>query len=562
MRPLVCHWLRVGLVAIAIAWCLVGAVRRTAEAGDAPVPDPGVSRGLCVVLGDAPADPAIRLVRQGELLVYVQVPRADEATAVRRAVAGAGLYGTRIFVESGDWNRLHLADNLADAVIATGRAAAIPEAEILRVLRPLGKAIRGDRELTKPLPDGIDDWSHPYHGPDNNPQSRDRIARAPYLTQFLADPRYAPLPQVAVASGGRVFKAFGHIAFKEREEPWLNTLAAFNGYNGTLLWRREIPPGLMIHRNTLIATPTKLYFGDDRSCKVIDAATGETLDEIAPPEDVAGGTFWKWMALDGGVLYALIGEQEQRDPVIRLRWTNHGWPWNPLSPGYNQPEHTWGFGRTLLAMDPQTKKILWRYQESEPIDGRAVCTSHGRLYAFRFGAFLTCLDTKTGKVLWRKTPQNDGALFETLGRYLPRQDWRTNWRTTAYLKCSDKALYFAGPQVGKLVAVSADDGHVLWQHPHSNYQLVLRDDGLYALSGQVGAEVGMDNSFRQDLARIPEPSCRFDPLTGQLLTRFELGRRACTRPTGAIDAVFCRASGGSTRLEAASPPPTTPPGGV
>ena len=40
------------------------------------------------------------------------------------------------------------------------------------------------------------------------------------------------------------FKAFGHIAFKEREEPWLNTLAAFNGYNGTLLWRREIPAAL------------------------------------------------------------------------------------------------------------------------------------------------------------------------------------------------------------------------------------------------------------------------------------------------------------------------------
>ena len=133
------------------------------------------------------------------------------------------------------------------------------------------------------MPDGIDDWSHPYHGPDNNPQSRDQIARGPYLTQFLADPRYAPLPQLAVAAGGRVFKAFGHIAFKEREEPWLDTLAAFNGYNGTLLWRRAIPAALMVHRNTLIATPTTLYFGDDQSCKVIDAATGEMRDEIAPP---------------------------------------------------------------------------------------------------------------------------------------------------------------------------------------------------------------------------------------------------------------------------------------
>ena len=524
----------------------------SAEAAESLVPRPDATRGLCVLLGDISGQAAVQLARDSELLVYVQLARAADAQAVRKTVAEAGLYGTRVFVEQGDPAHLYLADNLADAVIATGDLAGTIEAEVLRVLRPEGQAILGDRRLVKPLPAGVDDWSHPYHGPDNNPQSRDQVARGPYLTQFLADPRYAPLPQVAVAAGGRVFKAFGHIAFKTREEPWLDTLAAFNGYNGTLLWRREIPAALMVHRNTLIATPTMVYFGDDQSCKVIDAATGQTRGEIAPPADVAGGTFWKWMALEDGVLYALIGDQEQRDPVIRMRSTNHGWPWNPLSPGYNQPEHTWGFGRTLLAIDPQTKEILWRYQEAEPIDSRALCLSHGRIFAYRMGGFLTCLDTKTGQAVWRKTPQTDVALFEALGSYLNRQDWRTNWRTTAYLKCSDKALYFAGPQVAKLVAVAAADGRVLWEQPYSNYQLVLRDDGVYALSGQVGAEVGMGGQYRPELSRIPEPSRKFDPLTGQILAELDLGRRACTRPTGSIDAVFCRASGGSTRLDVAS----------
>ena len=67
----------------------------------------------------------------------------------------------------------------------------------------------------------------------------------------------------------------------------------------------------MIHRNTMIATPAELYIGDDKSCKVIDAATGKLLDEIVPPRGPAGGTFWKWMALEDGVLYAMMGEQEQ-----------------------------------------------------------------------------------------------------------------------------------------------------------------------------------------------------------------------------------------------------------
>jgi hypothetical protein len=401
----------------------------------------GVTRGICVVLGDAKCELALQLARQSELLIYLQLPRAEDVQTACRAADEANLYGTRIFIEKGVLTRLHLADNLADALIAVGDATDVPEAEALRVLRPQGKALLGPKVLLKPFPEGVDDWSHPYHGPDNNPQSQDRVILAPYLTQFLAEPRYAPVPQVAVASAGRVFKAFGHVAFKKREEPLLNKLVAFNGYNGTILWERDLTEGVMIHRNTMIATPTTLYVGDDKSCKLIDTATGRLKDEIIPPEELAGGTFWKWMGLENGVLYALIGRQEQRDPTKQWRREHHGWPWNPISKGFNQPDgtqdsraayiaHPWGFGRNVLAIDPKTKEVLWSYREDELVDSRAMCMRNGRIYIFRFGAYLACLDAKTGKVLWRKTPDNAPRLFEALGPYSNRQDWRTNWRTT------------------------------------------------------------------------------------------------------------------------------------
>ena len=572
----------------------------------------GVTRGICVVLGDTKCKLTLGLARDSELLIYVQLPRAEDMETACKIVDKAGLYGTRIFIEKGDLTPayagagsplrkqgLHLADNIADVLIAVGEASGICEAEALRVLRPQGKALLGDKVLIKPTPLGVDDWSHPYHGPDNNPQSEDRVIRAPYLTQFLAEPRYAPVPQVAVASAGRVFKAFGHVAFKTREEPYLNKLVAFNGYNGTILWQRDLAEGVMIHRNTIIATPTTLYIGDDKSCKLIDAATGQLKDEIIPPEDIAGGTFWKWMALEAcvagascprhgqdgratqdGVLYALMGEQEQKDPTMRWRREKHGWPWSPISKGFNQPDgikdsdkayvaHPWGFGRNVLAIDlhpvrkfragkyasekgsfsrgKETRKVLWHYHEDEPIDSRAMCMKNGRIYIFRFGAYLACLDAKTGEVLWRKTPDDAPELFESLGRYMNRQGAPWNWRTTAYLKCSDKALYFAGPPVGKLLAVSADDGSILWENPYNNFQLVLRDlpasgglNGLYGISGQ------------RDEGSL---SKKFDPLTGQILAELKTGRRACTRPTGAVDAIFYRAQGGSTRLDLESSQP-------
>jgi outer membrane protein assembly factor BamB len=500
----------------------------------------GLTCGICVVLGDTKCENALELAKHSDLLIYVQLRRAQDLEEARKRVDEAGFYGTRIFVEQGPLTKIQLADNLADVVIVLFKIPEEVEAEVLRILRPQGRAVLGpDKTLIKPFPEGVDDWTHPYHGPDNNPQSEDKVIVAPYLTQFLAEPRYAPLPQVAVGSAGRMFKAFGHVAFKVREEPFLNKLVAFNGYNGTILWQRDLTEGVMIHRNTMIATPSTLYVGDDKSCKLIDTVTGELKDEIVPPVERAGGTFWKWMALEDGVLYALMGEQEQRDPTRRWGRDLHGWPWNPISKGFNQPNHPWGFGRNVLAIDPESKEVLWSHREDEPIDSRAMCMKDGHIYIFRFGAYLACLDAKNGDILWRRTPDNARALFKSLGSYLNRQDWRTNWRTTCYLKCTDEVLYFAGPQVGKLLAVSAKDGSILWENLYSNFQLVIRDDGLYAISGQIDQH----------------PSKKFDLLTGEELARIDQARRACTRPTGSADAIFFRASGGSVRLDIASEKP-------
>jgi len=496
----------------------------------------GIDKGICVILGDRDGETAVGVAEGSGLTVFLQYPDRRQAETARKRVFESGYLGSRIIVDTGDLGHINLADNIADACVVLDTSLGVPGEELLRVVNPLGKAVIGGRELTKPFPDGADDWSHPYHGPDNNPQSEDTLAKAPYLTQFLAGPYYAPMPQVTVASAGRVFRALGHIAFKPREEKYLNTLMACNGYNGTILWTRDLVPGIMVHRNTMIATPDILYLGDDTSCKLIDTVTGDVVDEIAPPEGEVGGTFWKWMALENGVLYAMIGEQEMKDPEVRNSWDNHGWPWNPLSKGFNLPENVWGYGKTISAIDPETKNILWTHREEEPIDSRSVCMKNGRLFAFRFGSFLTCLDAKTGAVLWKKTAAGDPDLFRAIGENLNRQDWRTNWRTTAYLTCSDQALYFAGPMFDKLIVLSAEDGSVMWRHPYDNFQLVLRDDGLYGIGGPWSSKV----------------SRKFDPITGEVLGEFEIGRRACTRPTGSPDAIFFRANGGSIRFDVAS----------
>ncbi len=146
-----------------------------------------LKHGICVITGDRQCKLARALAEGSELIVFVQLARDEDVQAAARAADAAGLYGRRIFVAKSPHplplsqrargeGAIGLADNLADAAIVLDDPQdAPPKAEVLRVLRPGGKALAGDDLWEKPVPQGMDDWSHHYHGPDNNPQSRDKL---------------------------------------------------------------------------------------------------------------------------------------------------------------------------------------------------------------------------------------------------------------------------------------------------------------------------------------------------------------------------------------------------
>jgi len=531
--PAVVRLWAVGLVALL---SVVPSARAGAEAKEI-LRRAGLQKGICVVLGLPKADEpgmVVDLAAGGELTVYFQSPDAAEELAVRQAAEKAGLLGKRVFADHGPWERIHLAENLAGAIwVAPGAQGKVPRAELLRVLHPEGKAIVGQEEIVKPFPAGMDAWSQPFHGPDNNPQSRDQVARAPYLTQFLAEPVFSPMPEVTVAAGGRVFKAFGHIAHRANQNAVLNTLTGINGYNGAILWRRPLREGFCIHRNTMIATPELLYFGDDESCKLLDARTGELKGQIVVPDGLGDGKVWKWMSLEsraGGqpVLYALVGGAEVQPKTVPSQSAGLGhWPWGMWEGHeYRDPKTSFGFGRTFVAIDPQSKKVFWDHSEQGYVDGRGVAMKNARIYFYCPERFLTCLDATSGKVLWRNS---DAELLAAIGPTGPAQNPGQGYSTTSYLKCDDKYVYFAGSQRPNLVIASARDGKLVWQRRDGNLHLVLCDDGFYGI-GPGGAKFTYDTW--QVVAPMPN-------------------RRSCTRATGSVDSVFYRAAEGTMRINTA-----------
>ena len=514
----------------------------------------GVQRGICSVLGgagDQTGSVALNLARSSELLVHVREPRADAAADLRKEAEAAGFDIRRLIVEQGRLDRLPYADNLVDVVIATQVTSDIlrtlTASEVLRVLRPEGTAILGgDAQLktwlaagkadgietwedeagtwvqfSKPPFEGVDDWTHWERGPDNNPVSTDKVIKAPYMTQFMARPFNIGMPSVTVAAGGRTFLAVGHIAHHRREWNTLQKLIARNGYNGTVLWERDLPAGYLAHRSAFVASKDTFYMIDGDRCLRLDSRTGEEKGSMRVPE-VEGA--WKWMAMDDGVLYVLAGKPGTGVEITRGDRTFGGWSWGDLSKGYYPKRIPFGFGDTLAAYDLERKKLLWKHKEETLIDSRGMAVSEGRVYFYCPDRHLRAVSADKGDVLWTNADAKVFGLIEEPGRGLTSTP---GFRTACMTVATPKALIIQGQTRMNVVAVSTEDGRMLW----TKKKITNNPNAIYA-DGNLVLGVGPGGSHLV-----------IDPESGEVLGDLKFRKVSCTRLTATPDSFFCRGEG-------------------
>ena len=252
-------------------------------------------------------------------------------------------------------------------------------------------------------------------------------------------------------------------------------------------------------------------------------------DEIVVPDGISDGPTWKWMAMDEKHLYALVGNIEKKlETQKSIRRGLGHWPWGMWDGhDYNDPRTSFGYGRTLVAFDLQTKKPVWTYRDEEFLDARAVCMNDTQIFCYCPENFLACVNRQSGKLLWKNS---DPSLLEAIGKNERAQHYITGYATSTYLKCTNDYLFFAGPQRATMTVAHTRDGSLAWTHPVGNLQLVLRDDAIYAAGAQ-NTEGGVKLDYKNGsvLAELP-------------------ARRACTRATGCLDSIFFRASGGTVRM--------------
>ena len=518
----------------------------------------GLGKGVCAVLGCPDPQLAVDLAVQGGFLVHVLDPAQDHVAAVRSAAEEAGLDITRLVAErSSERSSLPYADNVVDLIVACDATSemltALSPVDVLRALRPGGKAfIRGGMreelaawapdarvaqdpfgvwaEIVKPSLEGVDNWSHWEHGPDNNPVSTDQVIKAPYMTQWLGRPYYITMPAITTVAGGRTFLAMGHIAHHEREEKWLNTLVARNGYNGVVLWERRLPDGYLVHRSAFIATDDTFYMiaADGGGCVLLDPETGQEKERIRI-DGVPG--HWKWMAMEDGVLFALAGgEPDPRETTV-VRSLYSAWSWNELSAGYYEKRVPWGFGKTLLAYDLERKRLKWCHLEEAPVDSRAMAMGGGHVYFYGPDSHIGCLDAATGDVVWLNDDRKIRKLIEEEGRGLTSTP---GFRSACFCVYTPKGLFYEAQTRMNIVAVSRDDGSLMWHRTKTTY-----NPNVIYLDGNVLVGIGPEGN-----------TLVVNPATGETVEDLGFKKRSCVRLTATPDSLFCRGwPEGTTRYD-------------
>ncbi len=522
----------------------------------------GISRGICVVVGGEATLP-VELARSSDLLVHVRQPDATVAAKTREIADQAGLGIERLAIDVGPIDRLPYADRMIDVLVAAQmndeNLEELPVAEVVRVLRPEGRAMIGNwsggsgkltekglrtwndgsiegvrmevksnpfgvtADLFTPSLEGAGDWSHWEHSPDNNPVSEDSIIKAPYMTQFMAKPYYIAIPSITTAAGGRTFLAIGHIAHHRREWDNMNQLIARNGYNGSILWQRDLPEGYLVHRSAFIATRDAFYMIEGDHALMLDPQSGQPQGKITIP-----GVFgdWKWMAIQDDVLYMLAGKRDSGVETTKGDREFGGWSWADLSTGYYaKPRVPWGFGSVLAAYDLKQKKVLWKHQEQEqPIDGRAMALRDGKVYFYCPEKYLCAADSRTGDILWTNNDQATLSLIEQPGQGLTSTP---GFRSACLAVATPQALILQGQTRMNVVAVSTSDGKQLWTKKKvtNNPNAIFVDDKVILGVGDGGNHVAID------------------PTSGEVLQDLGFRKRACTRLTACSDSFFVRGEG-------------------
>lgn len=366
----------------------------------------GVTGGFIVHLGSGDGQLTAALRAGDSYLVHGLDPDPEKVKASRRALLARGIYGP-VSIDRLGGDRLPYTSGTVNLIVAESADLA-PEAEIRRVLTPRGVAyVKGPggqwTKSVQPVPGAIDDWTHFLHSAGGNAVSHDTVVGPPRRFKWVGSPRWSrhhdrmASMSALVSEKGRLFYIMDEGSRISIELPSKWKLISRDAFNGTVLWKRDIPnwhnhlwplksgPTQLARR--LVAMDDYLFctMGIVAPVSVLDAVTGKTIREF----EGSGGA--EEFVVANGIAY-LIVMKEERELADFLPLHNTG------DQARVRTEYQWNEqSRLVMAFDVETGAELWH--KVSRVSPLTIAADDDRVY-YHDGEKVLALDGKTGEQVW------------------------------------------------------------------------------------------------------------------------------------------------------------------
>jgi len=457
----------------------------------------GVDKGYCVVQGSDSGQLAYELAMRSELGIVGIENDAQKADAARKRISRSGLYGKRISIHRGSFEKIPWQDYFANLVVCEvpSKAAWIAgdASEMHRILNPKnGKLILVARanktfettvkawagsiftDLTfyrdnrfswavaerKSL-SGTGKWTHLYAGPSNTSCSgENNITDKLDLAWFgkpgprtITDRHHRSMSPLFI--NGQLF-IYGD-----------NRVISADAYNGTVLWNTLVPGsrrlGMMNDCGNMCVADDALYIAAGSECWSINVDTGLCRKKFkAPSANASGANCWGYIATDGGQLFGSM----QKPTASFAAFGFGGETVGQIEGDFKLKAMSEG----LFSVNRHTGETIWKYSQGAVLNSAIVIGSdcvffienrtaemkanpNGRVSLDHFckeDVFLVALDKKTGGRKWEerfKFPyQHQMFLCCSQGKVI----------VTGSHNIAEKANY-------ALYAFDADTGKLKWQ---------------------------------------------------------------------------------------------------
>jgi outer membrane protein assembly factor BamB len=422
----------------------------------------GVRGGLIVHLGCADGRLTAALRASDSFIVHGLDTDAQNVETARKSIRSVDLYGP-VSVDRLESDELPYIDNFVNLIVAEDLGK-IPRSEVMRVLAPKGvayiKRAGTWRKAVKPRPKEIDEWTHYLHDATGNAVAHDSVVGPPRRMQWVGSPKWARSHEhsaslnALVSANGRIFYIMDEGPRDSIQLPAQWFLTARDAFNGTVLWKRELPvwynhlfplksgPARLTRRLIAVGDDVYTTVGINEPLSAIDAATGRITRTYAGTKTV------EELVSSDGVLLLVVNPDSE--PVHYKQENAHCWAER------DRASQRWGWDETidaLMAVNAGTGEILWK------IESKIVPMSlaaDGRRVVYHDGEAVVCIEQGTGRKLWR-TPVERSKLIPT------------GWSPSMVMY--QDVVFFSGKKQVQ-VALSANDGKELWTsklHPSGHF---------------------------------------------------------------------------------------------